>query len=58
MSENKKMCFCEGWGLETDDTLYAVSSDDASIIYTPIYGIKFCPLCGNKLPTVASEEQV
>lgn len=47
--EQKEPCSaCDG--LEEGDTLYAHSEWDGGIGFDYIYDIKYCPVCGRKLP--------
>ena len=43
-------CVCETEGLERGDTLYVERSWDGGIEFNYIQPIKFCPVCGKKLP--------
>lgn len=48
--DKKEKCFCEENDLEEGDTLYISSSWDGGIGFDYIRDIKFCPICGKKLP--------
>lgn len=43
-------CECEYHGLEKGDTLYVYESWDGGIDFNAIRNIKYCPVCGKKLP--------
>ena len=47
---NEEECVCEYEGLECGDTLYIESSWDGGIEFRHIRNIKYCPVCGKKLP--------
>ena len=52
----KKECACNFHYLEQGDTLYVMSSWDGGIGFDYIHDIKFCPVCGNKLPNEDESE--
>ena len=47
--DNKCRC-CDYHGLEQGDTLYISSDWDGGIGFDYIRNIKYCPVCGKKLP--------
>lgn len=47
---NEEECICKYEGLECGDTLYIESSWDGGIEFRHIRNIKYCPVCGKKLP--------
>ena len=50
MDDEKCPC-CEWHDLEVGDTLYISSDWDGGIAFDYIRDIKYCPVCGRKLPT-------
>lgn len=46
--------------IEYGDTLYYINYmieyDDGAITYHPIWDVKYCPICGNKLKKFAWDE--
>ena len=50
MIDREKECVCESEGLEKGDTLYVKRSWDGGIEFNYIPNIKYCPVCGKKLP--------
>lgn len=46
----EEACVCIERGLEKGDTLYISSDWDGGIGFDYIHNIKFCPVCGRKLP--------
>lgn len=50
MDDEKCPC-CEWHDLEAGDTLYISSDWDGGIAFDYIRDIKYCPVCGRKLPT-------
>ena len=48
-------CVCETEGLERGDTLYVERSWDGGIEFNYIQPIKFCPVCGKRLPEFGAE---
>ena len=46
----EESCVCIDRGLEKGDTLYISSDWDGGIGFDYIHNIKFCPVCGRKLP--------
>ena len=46
----EKLCVCKEWDLEQGDTLYYQTSWEGGIEYNYIENIKYCPICGKKLP--------
>lgn len=49
--DDKKCPCCEWYDLEAGDTLYISSDWDGGIGFDYIRDIKYCPVCGRKLPT-------
>ncbi len=49
MNTNKK-CICFTLDFEEGDTLYKMYQYDWGIGYEYIENIKYCPVCGKKLP--------
>ena len=51
MMDAEKCPCCEWYDLEAGDTLYISSDWDGGIGFDYIRDIKYCPVCGRKLPT-------
>ena len=49
LKKTEELCSCE-LGLEEDDTIYQRADWDGGIRFDYIRNIKYCPLCGKKLP--------
>lgn len=58
MEDNKMKCpLCVDGPLEYGDTLYSWSDWDGGIGFDYVRPVRFCPLCGRKLPETLSLER-
>ena len=48
--KEKVECICQREAWEEGETFYFSSSWDGGIDYNYIHNVKFCPVCGRKLP--------